>query len=87
MSLEFLDLFNQDADSETVPKRAKSAWVYYIEAQSATVKTENPTAKGGETFKILSERWKKLSTEEKQVLFSFKLLFTFSAISETRCGR
>ncbi|KAI8646161.1 high mobility group box domain-containing protein, partial [Parasitella parasitica] len=48
------------------PKRGLSAYMFFSQDQRATVKEENPEASFGQIGKILGEKWKKMSDDEKK---------------------
>ena len=48
-----------------VPKRSKSAWIYFSEANREAVKKSNPDASFGDIGKLLSQKWKEISADEK----------------------
>ncbi|KAG0751912.1 hypothetical protein G6F57_017189 [Rhizopus arrhizus] len=50
----------------SAPKRGLSAYMFFSQDQRPNVKEENPKASFGEIGKILGERWKALSEEEKK---------------------
>lgn len=49
------------------PKRPLTAYMIFSQEHRQEVREENKDAKIGEISKILGERWKKLSDEEKKV--------------------
>ncbi|QSL66977.1 hypothetical protein MERGE_001364 [Pneumocystis wakefieldiae] len=53
----------KDSDA---PKRGLSAYMFFAQDNRELVKTENPDATFGEIGKILGERWKNLSSKDKQ---------------------
>jgi len=48
------------------PKRPQSAWMYFGADMRPKLKAENPGEKQSEILKILSERWKELTDEDKE---------------------
>ncbi|KAG1468245.1 hypothetical protein G6F56_003947 [Rhizopus delemar] len=48
------------------PKRGLSAYMYFSKEQRSVVKEENPGATFGKLGKLLGEKWKSLSEEEKK---------------------
>jgi len=52
--------------ANTGPKRAKSAYLYFSMAMRPEVKSANPDEKFGAIAKILGEKWKELSEEDKK---------------------
>ncbi|KAJ1736355.1 Non-histone chromosomal protein 6 [Coemansia sp. Benny D160-2] len=48
------------------PKRALSAYMFFSQANRATVREQNPTVSFGYIGKILGEQWKALSEADKQ---------------------
>ncbi|KAJ2518120.1 Non-histone chromosomal protein 6 [Coemansia sp. RSA 2049] len=48
------------------PKRALSAYMFFSQANRATVREQNPTVSFGYIGKILGEQWKGLSEADKQ---------------------
>ncbi|KAJ2664706.1 Non-histone chromosomal protein 6 [Coemansia sp. RSA 1200] len=48
------------------PKRALSAYMFFSQANRATVREQNPTVSFGHIGKILGEQWKELSEADKQ---------------------
>ncbi|EMR08174.1 hypothetical protein PNEG_03347 [Pneumocystis murina B123] len=50
------------------PKRGLSAYMFFAQENRELVKTENPDATFGQIGKILGERWKNLSSKDKQVI-------------------
>jgi len=48
------------------PKKAKNAFLFYVEANRADVAASNPNAKQAELLKILGAKWKSLSDDEKK---------------------
>ncbi|CAH1758291.1 20885_t:CDS:2 [Entrophospora sp. SA101] len=51
--------------SSSEPKRALSAYMFFVRGNREKVKAENPEAKFGEIMKFLGEKWKALNDEEK----------------------
>jgi len=51
---------------KNAPKKALSAYNYYMNKNRPRIKAENPTATFGELAKIVSEQFKKLSPEDRQ---------------------
>ncbi|KAI9365217.1 high mobility group box domain-containing protein [Pilaira anomala] len=50
----------------SAPKRGLSAYMFFSQDQRATVKDESPEATFGQIGKILGEKWKALSDEQKK---------------------
>ncbi|KZV88553.1 hypothetical protein EXIGLDRAFT_839152 [Exidia glandulosa HHB12029] len=48
------------------PKRALSAYMFFVQAERETVKEENPDAGFGELGKLLGARWKEMSDKDKK---------------------
>ncbi|KAI8982413.1 high mobility group box domain-containing protein [Mycotypha africana] len=48
------------------PKRGLSAYMFFSQEKRAEVKAENPEASFGQIGKILGEKWKAMSDEEKK---------------------
>ncbi|CEP14314.1 hypothetical protein [Parasitella parasitica] len=48
------------------PKRGLSAYMFFSQDQRATVKEENPEATFGQIGKILGDKWKNMSDEQKK---------------------
>ncbi|KAG2228050.1 hypothetical protein INT45_012074 [Circinella minor] len=48
------------------PKRGLSAYMFFSQAQRTNVQQENPDAAFGQIGKILGERWKSMSEDDKQ---------------------
>jgi hypothetical protein len=53
------------------PKRPPSAYLLYQNAVREEVKAAHPEASYGEILKLISEKWKQISPDEKKVGFSF----------------
>jgi hypothetical protein len=49
------------------PKRPPSAYIIYQNAVRDEVKAANPDAAYGDILKVISEKWKQISPEEKKV--------------------
>ncbi|CAO3592934.1 unnamed protein product [Absidia cylindrospora] len=49
------------------PKRGLSAYMFFSQANRNKVKEENPDATFGQLGKILGQKWKEMSDEEKKV--------------------
>ena len=49
------------------PKRAKSAYFFFLEVSRLAVKTENPGLKLGEQMKIIGSKWRELPESEKDI--------------------
>lgn len=49
----------------TMPKRALSSFTFYSNEIRTQVKTDNPKAKFGDISKIIGNKWKTLSDDEK----------------------
>ena len=49
-----------------MPKKPKSAYMFFCDEHRQTVMKENKDAKMGEISKILGEKWKKLSDKDKE---------------------
>ncbi|ODV91117.1 hypothetical protein CANCADRAFT_31873 [Tortispora caseinolytica NRRL Y-17796] len=47
------------------PKRAMSAYMFFANEQRETVREENPGIAFGQVGKVLGEKWRALTTEEK----------------------
>lgn len=52
---------------KNAPKNARSAYTYYVEANTPIVKAENPTAKLGDISKIIGAMWQKETPEAKAI--------------------
>lgn len=50
---------------KNAPKKARTAYTYFLDAKRATVKDENPNANFGELSKLVGDLWKNLSAEDK----------------------
>ncbi|KAI9300674.1 Non-histone chromosomal protein 6 [Cunninghamella echinulata] len=50
----------------SAPKRGLSAYMFFSQANRNKVKEENPDATFGQLGKILGEKWKNMSDEEKK---------------------
>ncbi|KAI7907098.1 high mobility group box domain-containing protein [Cokeromyces recurvatus] len=50
----------------SAPKRGLSAYMFFSQENRAKVKEENPTATFGQLGKLLGEKWKAMSDEEKK---------------------
>ncbi|KAI7885605.1 hypothetical protein K492DRAFT_141417 [Lichtheimia hyalospora FSU 10163] len=48
------------------PKRSLSAYMFFSQDKRASVKEENPDASFGQIGKILGQKWKEMSDEEKK---------------------
>lgn len=48
------------------PKRALSAYMFFANDSRETVRTENPGVTFGQIGRLLGEKWKSLSAEEKE---------------------
>ncbi|CDH53379.1 nucleosome binding protein [Lichtheimia corymbifera JMRC:FSU:9682] len=48
------------------PKRGRSAYMFFSQEQRSTVKEENPEATFGDIGKLLGQKWKELTDEEKK---------------------
>ncbi|KAI8366236.1 high mobility group box domain-containing protein [Blakeslea trispora] len=48
------------------PKRGLSAYMFFSQEQRQTVKDENPEATFGQIGKLLGEKWKNMSEEDKK---------------------
>ncbi|KAI8335098.1 non-histone chromosomal protein 6 [Chlamydoabsidia padenii] len=48
------------------PKRGLSAYMFFSQANRNKVKEENPEASFGQLGKILGQKWKEMSDEEKK---------------------
>ncbi|KAF5117835.1 hypothetical protein DV495_004543 [Geotrichum candidum] len=48
------------------PKRSLSAYMFFASENRETVRTENPGIAFGQIGRILGERWRALSVEEKE---------------------
>ncbi|CAO3672075.1 unnamed protein product [Rhizopus stolonifer] len=53
------------------PKRGLSAYMFFSQDNRAVVKEENPKATFGEIGKLLGEKWKNLTDDEKKVSLHF----------------
>lgn len=51
---------------KNAPKGATTSYMFYVAANRATLKSEHPDLSFGELAKLLGEKWKTLSSEEKQ---------------------
>eukprot|EP00467_Chlorarachnion_reptans_P007869 CAMPEP_0114505740 /NCGR_PEP_ID=MMETSP0109-20121206/11022_1 /TAXON_ID=29199 /ORGANISM="Chlorarachnion reptans, Strain CCCM449" /LENGTH=819 /DNA_ID=CAMNT_0001684215 /DNA_START=201 /DNA_END=2660 /DNA_ORIENTATION=+ len=51
---------------KNAPKRAKSAFMLFVQKRRKTVKEENPNLKFGEISKLMGEKWKELPDDEKK---------------------
>ena len=49
------------------PKRAKSAYFFFLEVTRRSVKTENPGLSFGEQMKIIGSKWRELPDYEKAI--------------------
>ncbi|CAO3644306.1 unnamed protein product [Mucor hiemalis] len=50
----------------SAPKRGLSAYMFFSQDQRSTVKTENPDATFGQIGKILGEKWKAMTDDQKK---------------------
>ncbi|CAO3614253.1 unnamed protein product [Mucor fragilis] len=50
----------------SAPKRGLSAYMFFSQDQRTTVKDENPDATFGQIGKLLGEKWKNMSDDEKK---------------------
>ncbi|CEG75993.1 Putative Structure-specific recognition protein 1 [Rhizopus microsporus] len=50
----------------TGPKRGLSAYMFFSQDNREVVKKENPSASFGEIGKLLGEKWKKMTEEQKK---------------------
>ncbi|CCK71495.1 high-mobility group nucleosome-binding protein KNAG_0H00800 [Huiozyma naganishii CBS 8797] len=48
------------------PKRSMSAYMFFANENRDIVKSENPNATFGQLGKLLGEKWKNMSTEDKE---------------------
>ncbi|KAI9228261.1 MAG: non-histone chromosomal protein 6 [Piptocephalis tieghemiana] len=48
------------------PKRPMSAYMFFANAQRDTVRAENPEATFGQIGKLLGERWRGMTPEDKK---------------------
>ncbi|CAO3695849.1 unnamed protein product [Rhizopus microsporus] len=52
----------------TGPKRGLSAYMFFSQDNREVVKKENPNASFGEIGKLLGEKWKNMTDEQKKVI-------------------
>ncbi|GAA5803626.1 high mobility group box domain-containing protein [Helicostylum pulchrum] len=50
----------------STPKRGLSAYMFFSQDQRSTVKEESPDATFGQIGKLLGEKWKSMSEEQKK---------------------
>ncbi|KAJ8654232.1 hypothetical protein O0I10_010054 [Lichtheimia ornata] len=48
------------------PKRGRSAYMFFSQEQRSTIKEENPDASFGDIGRLLGQKWKGLTDEEKK---------------------
>jgi len=51
---------------KNAPKRGRSAYIYFCEAERSEVKASNPNFGFGDIAKELADKWKQLSEDEKK---------------------
>ncbi|KAI9473682.1 MAG: high mobility group box domain-containing protein [Benjaminiella poitrasii] len=51
----------------SAPKRGLSAYMFFSQENRSKVKEENPEATFGQLGKLLGEKWKSMSDDEKKV--------------------
>ncbi len=49
------------------PKRGLSAFMIFSQENRSRIKEEHPTAKFGEMGKLLGQKWKEMSEDDKKV--------------------
>lgn len=56
---------SRSGNAPTAPKRALSAYMYFVQAKRQEIKNANPDLSFGELTKHLAQMWKDLSEEDK----------------------
>jgi hypothetical protein len=56
-----------DYSTQQKKKRKTSAYIHFTKAERPNIISENPEAKFGEISKLISQKWKNMSSDEKKV--------------------